>query len=157
MRRFLSKLVKNMPRGLDKLAAEADKEVWGEVDCLICANCCKTMTPTYTAKDIRRIARHTGLTVSEFKKKWLHKEKSTGDWLNRSTPCQFLDLSTNKCSVYHIRPKDCSGYPHHNKKRMADYIHVHKQNIECCPATFRFVQRLEELVSRESSIVNSEW
>ncbi|MET0299247.1 MAG: hypothetical protein ABW036_05780, partial [Flavitalea sp.] len=48
MKRFLSKLDRKPPRGLDGIALAADKEVWEEVDCLTCANCCKTMSPTFT-------------------------------------------------------------------------------------------------------------
>ena len=55
MKRFLGKIEKNPPKGLDKLAEKIDAEVWQEVDCLSCANCCKTMSPTFTAKDIKRI------------------------------------------------------------------------------------------------------
>ena len=143
-----------MPRNIDLLSAETEKEVWGELDCLSCANCCKQMSPTYSVADIKRIAAYKDMTTAEFKKKWLYKDR-TGDWLNKSTPCQFLDLSTNMCGVYEVRPADCSGFPHLSKRKFNDYIHVHKQNVECCPATYRMVERLMEKVSgRESSIVS---
>ncbi|MEI8059120.1 MAG: hypothetical protein WCG67_03090, partial [Ferruginibacter sp.] len=44
-KRFLTKTEKNPPRHLDKLTAALEPEVWKEIDCLTCANCCKTMTP----------------------------------------------------------------------------------------------------------------
>jgi uncharacterized protein len=141
-RKFLNGLGRERPRGLDVMAAETDSKIWGEVDCLSCANCCRTMTPTYTKSDLRRIAGFTGMTIAEFKIKWLKKDRSTGEWLNRSTPCQFLNLENNKCNIYEVRPADCSGFPHHNKKRMVDYLHVHKQNIESCPATLLWVERM---------------
>jgi Fe-S-cluster containining protein len=145
-RRFLTRLEKNPPRSLDKLAAETEKQVWPETDCLNCANCCKTMTPTYTNTDIKRIAAHLGMTQPAFKKKWLRKERSTGDWLNQTNPCQFLNLKDNKCSIYEVRPADCAGFPHLSKKKMVEYMHVHKQNIELCPATFRLVERMMEKI-----------
>ena len=139
--KFLNKLKKNPPRGLDKLAARSEAEVWREVDCLSCANCCKEMSPTYTNKDIRRISSHFKITPADFKKKWLRKDRN-GDWLNRSTPCQFLDMDTNICGIYNKRPADCAGFPHLPKKRMVDYMHVHKQNIELCPATYKMVEKM---------------
>ncbi|MES1220176.1 MAG: YkgJ family cysteine cluster protein [Bacteroidota bacterium] len=149
-KRFLSKLEKQPPRGLDSLTPIVEKEVWREVDCLSCANCCKTMTPTYTPKDIKRIAAHLGMSVIAFKEKWLLKEKgSEGDWINKSTPCQFLDMKTNMCGIYAVRPVDCSGFPHLSKKRMVDYIHIHKQNLEYCPATFKMVEKMVEMVNGE--------
>lgn len=145
LRRFLTKLEKNSPRGLEKVTSRLEKEVWKEVDCLTCANCCKTMTPTFTLADMKRISAHFGQTVDEFKKKWLYKERSTGDWMNKKQPCQFLNLEDNKCSIYEIRPADCAGFPHLPKK-MKDYAHVHKQNVEYCPATHRMVEKMMESI-----------
>lgn len=145
LRGFLTRLKNKYPKGLDYLAATIDKEVWKEVDCLACANCCRTMTPTFTTEDINRIAAHFKQTPDQFKKKLLYKDKD-GDWMNKQTPCQFLDLKTNHCSIYSIRPSDCAGFPHLTKKKMVDYIHVHQQNIEYCPATFAMVTKMQDLM-----------
>ena len=144
-KRFLSKLEKNPPRGLDKMATQADLEMWKETDCLSCANCCKTMSPTYTKQDLLRISAHVGMTVDQFKAKYLYKDKQ-GDWINKKQPCQFLNLEDNKCSIYAIRPRDCAGFPHHTRRRMVDYMHVFKQNIEYCPATYRVVEVMKERI-----------
>lgn len=144
MKRFLSKVEKAPPRGLDRITASVEPEVWAITDCLSCANCCKTMTPTYTPADIKRIASHFKQTPQQFKDQWLRYEKRDKDWQNRVEPCQFLNLKDNKCSIYEIRPLDCSGFPHLPKKRMIDYMHVHKQNISFCPATYKMVEKLQE-------------
>ena len=142
-RNFLNRLEKKMPAGLKKLTRRLETEVWKEVDCLSCANCCKKMTPTFTAKDIRRISAHFGMTDAEFRSKWLIREKGGDrDWMNLSTPCQFLDLKTNFCSIYAIRPADCAGFPHLSKN-LEDYGHVLKQNIEYCPAAFKLVEKMK--------------
>ena len=145
IRNFLTRLEKKAPRGLDDLMKEADKTVWTKTDCLDCANCCKTMSPTYTKKDIQRISAHLGMSANAFREKWLYRDKS-GDWMNVKQPCQFLDLKTNKCTIYDVRPRDCAGFPHHTKKQMLDYMHVYKQNIAFCPATFRVVEILMEKI-----------
>ncbi|MEI9944548.1 MAG: YkgJ family cysteine cluster protein [Chitinophagaceae bacterium] len=147
-RRFLTNLEGNPVRGITKLTTEIEQEVWKEVDCLACANCCKTMTPTFTPADIKRIANHLGQTPQVFKDKWLKKEKKKdGDWINKVEPCQFLNLKDNKCSIYEVRPADCAGFPHLPKK-MGGYAHVHKQNIEFCPATFKMVEKMIERTKR---------
>jgi Fe-S-cluster containining protein len=143
MKRFLGKIEKNPPKGLDKLAEKIDAEVWQEVDCLSCANCCKTMSPTFTAKDIKRISDHFEMTPKEFKEKWLYFDEEDGDWMNKNQPCQFLDMKTHMCSIYEVRPADCAGFPHLKKKKMTDYIHVHQQNISYCPATFKMVEKMQ--------------
>lgn len=148
-RTFLTKIEKHPPKGLDTITIKLEKEIWGEVDCLSCANCCKTMTPTFNPSDIKRISAHFGQTPDEFKKKWLRKEKKKdGDWINKVEPCQFLNLKDNKCSIYEVRPADCAGFPHLPRK-MKDYAHVHKQNIEFCPATYKMVEKMMEKVNGE--------
>jgi len=143
-KRFLTRLDKKPIRGIQPLILQTEKVVWKEIDCLSCANCCKTMTPTYTPADLRRIAGFLGITVAAFKKKWLKQERGGDrDWINRSTPCQFLNTNSNKCSIYAIRPLDCSGFPHLGK-RFRDYAHVHKQNLDSCPATFSLVEKMME-------------
>lgn len=145
LRRFLTKIEKNTPQGLDKLTTSLEPEVWKEIDCLTCGNCCKTMSPTFTKADIKRISKHFELTPDAFTKKWLRKDRA-GDMLNKTEPCQFLDLDDNKCSIYAIRPADCAGFPHLPKKRMVEYMHVHKQNIEYCPATYKLVEKMQALL-----------
>lgn len=142
MRLFLTKLEKNKPAGINKNSRKWQQEVWKEVDCLSCANCCKTMTPTYTPRDLKRISKHFGMTVKEFQKKWLRKEKGGDrDWMNKSNPCQFLDTKDNKCSIYSIRPADCAGFPH-LAKDFKEFVHVHHQNVDSCPATYAFVEKM---------------
>lgn len=146
--RFLNRLKKDPPRNLQSIALKAGGNVWNEIDCLSCANCCKTMTPTYTNTDIKKIASYLRITTDEMKSKWLKKERATGNWVNKTTPCQFLDLETNMCNVYEVRPADCSGFPHLTRKRFVDYLHVHRQNLDECPATFKLVEKMNELVEK---------
>ena len=146
-RYFLTRLESQKPKGLAAMVKKADKEVWAETDCLKCANCCKTMTPTFTPADIKRIAAHLKMTPDAFRDKWLYKERGTGDWMNRKQPCQFLDRTTNKCDIYAVRPADCAGFPHHTKKDFTEWAHVYKQNIEYCPATYRLVERIYNQLS----------
>jgi Fe-S-cluster containining protein len=156
-RRYLSKVEKLKPVGLDKLAEKLNAEVWQEVDCLTCANCCKTMTPTFTNKDIRRISAHLNMKPFEFKEKWLQYDKKDKEWTNKKQPCQFLNLTTNMCSIYEVRPDDCAGFPHLTKKKMVDYIHIHQQNVSYCPATYKMVEKMMEKIQiGQRSTVNGQ-
>lgn len=147
MRGFLTRIEKNPPRGLDTMVASIDKEVWQETDCLSCANCCKQMTPTFTSKDVNRISKYLRMSAQDFREKWLYLDRN-GDWMNKTTPCQFLDKKTNMCGIYDVRPADCAGFPHLTRKKMTDYMQWHKQNIAYCPATFRMVEKLMDRVAQ---------
>jgi uncharacterized protein len=141
MKLFLTRTEKNPPRRLDAEAEEISQEVWKEIDCLTCANCCKTMSPTFTKEDVRRISGHLGMEEEGFREKYLYKDNE-GDWMNKKEPCQFLDLKTNMCGIYEVRPADCAGFPHLTKKKMKDYLHVHHQNVTYCPATYSMVEKM---------------
>jgi Fe-S-cluster containining protein len=140
-RSFLNKSEKKPPAGIARLTTDIAAEVWAEVDCLSCANCCKKMTPTFTTQDLKRISAHFNQTPEAFTKQWLEKDKNK-DMVNVNQPCQFLNLADNKCSIYAIRPVDCAGFPHLTKRKWSEYAHVHKQNIDYCPATFKMVEKM---------------
>ena len=144
---FLTKVEKNPPKNLHAVVEAIDKKIWAETDCLSCGNCCKKMTPTFTVKDIKRISEHLEMKPAEFKDKYLVYIKKDKDWQNVKQPCQFLNLTDNKCSIYAVRPADCAQFPHLTKKKMTDYIHVHKQNISFCPATYSMVEKMKEEIS----------
>ncbi|MFZ1800641.1 MAG: YkgJ family cysteine cluster protein [Chitinophagaceae bacterium] len=142
MKRFLSRVEKKPPEKFYSLMRTLDREVWDEIDCTSCARCCKTMTPTFTQKDILRISAHLHMTPHAFKKKWLWYDKKDKDWVNVQRPCQFLDMHTNRCTIYAVRPADCAGFPHFKKKTPVEYMHVHQQNIAHCPATYLMVEKM---------------
>ena len=142
IKKEFSKLKSKKPKDLDDQFHMRHDSVFRKIDCLECANCCKTMTPTYTVRDLKRISKHFGMTVTAFQKKWLRREKGGDrDWMNKSTPCQFLNTKDNKCSIYAIRPADCAGFPH-LAKDFQDYVHIHHQNVDSCPATFALVEKM---------------
>lgn len=142
MKRFLARVEKKPPEKLYSLMLELDREVWKEIDCITCARCCKTMTPTFTQKDIQRISAHLKMSTRAFKLKYLCFEKKDNDWVNVLRPCQFLDMKTNMCNIYAVRPADCAGFPHFKKKQPVEYIHVHQQNVAHCPATYLMVEKM---------------
>lgn len=145
-RSFITRTENNPPKDLDSIMNKIDKEVWAKIDCLSCANCCKVMSPTYTAQDIKRISAHLGMKPAAFKEKWLYVDKRGYEWMNKSRPCQFLDLKTNMCTIYEVRPLDCADFPHFLKRPQKDYLYINKQNIEYCPASMLMVEKLKATI-----------
>lgn len=142
---FLRGMLIRKIRGVDSVALALNRQAFEKIDCLSCANCCKTMSPTYTKADVKRIAKHLGMTVQQYHDKYLEKDES-GDFMNKSVPCQFL-RKDNMCSIYSVRPRDCSGFPHTQFRDFRLYITgTHIQNIEYCPITMNVVERMHEIV-----------
>jgi Fe-S-cluster containining protein len=144
--KFLKSLHRRKLPNLLTQVKEVDKEVWSEINCLQCANCCKTMTPTFSKPEVRKIAEHLGMTYKEYYDKYLTVDEDNGDIINQNTPCQHLNMKTNMCSIYEIRPKDCSGFPHFIRKDFLDQTGVYAENLHRCPATLAMVEKLEKKI-----------
>lgn len=144
---FLQKFDEMVPPDLEQIVAEEDKKTWEVVNCTVCANCCKTMTPIFTEEDIDRISNHLGMTSEAFFEKYLEVEADTGSTINKVFPCVFL--VDNMCSIYAVRPIDCAEFPHHDKKPFDDYNDTFIQNVHRCPATYDLVKRLKTRIESE--------
>ena len=146
LRKFLKRIAKSKPRNMIKNSIALAEKTWEEVGCLNCANCCKKMTPTFKKVEVKRIAEHIGLSYKEYFEKYLTIDDDNGDIINKSTPCQHLNLKTNKCSVYEIRPADCRLFPHFQRKDFHDISYVIAENVAACPATLIFVEKLQHAI-----------
>jgi Fe-S-cluster containining protein len=140
-KKFFDKLRKVSPDQLDKIVHPVHEEVFEEVDCLACANCCKTTSPIFYQADIERVARKLRLKPSEFIDQYLHLDEDN-DYVLNSSPCPFLD-GENYCLVYESRPTACREYPHTNRKRFRQILNLTLKNTQVCPAVYEIVERLK--------------
>ena len=140
-KKFLKKLEKGNSRVVDEMFHTAHEEVFAKTNCLDCANCCKTMTPTFTQKDIRTAARELGMKPKEFTEKYLYVDDED-DWVLEDTPCPLLDKN-NKCRIYEERPRSCREFPHTNKKKMVNLIDTIYDNSLSCPAVLEIVNKMK--------------
>lgn len=139
--KFFKRLKKKTPKQLDIVVHELHDEVFEEIDCLTCANCCKTTSPIVTERDITRIAKHLRLKETDFIEQYLFRD-TDGLWAMRQTPCPFLDQD-NYCLIYEYRPKACAEYPHTDRRKFIQIADLTLKNTEICPAVFEIVERLK--------------
>ena len=143
-KRFFKQLKKRPPKQLDSLLVELDTEAFEQIDCLSCANCCKTTGPLFTSTDINRIAKLLRMKPNAFVAAYLRMDED-GDHVLQSVPCAFLNAD-NTCSIYEHRPKACREYPHTTQRKFQNYGDLHLKNLSICPAAYRVVERLKERV-----------
>jgi hypothetical protein len=62
-KQFLDK-AKRM-KGIEKELPDLHDEAFSKIDCLNCANCCKTISPRFKTPDIVRISKHLGMKQSD--------------------------------------------------------------------------------------------
>ena len=138
--RFFQKLKKNPPKDLDDRFRIAHDSAFQKIDCLDCANCCKTTSPIFYDRDVERMAAHFKMKPSDFFDSYLRVDED-GDQVLQSSPCPFL-LEDNKCMAYESRPKACREYPHTNRKRMVQILDLTSKNSRVCPAVSTIVEEM---------------
>ena len=87
-KKFFQKLVKQKTKDLDSTVHQLHKETFEEIDCLKCANCCKTTSPIFTDRDINRISAHFKVRPANFVEKYLHLDEDE-DYVLNEAPCTF--------------------------------------------------------------------
>ena len=145
-KKFLDSLKKKPPKNLDYITQESHDIVFNEINCLDCANCCKTTGPLYTEKDIERIAKHLRMKPSDFEAKYLRIDEDN-DKVLQSLPCFFLN-EDNTCSIYDVRPKACREYPHTDRKKVYQINNLTIKNTIICPAAFTWLEILSKKINK---------
>ena len=145
-KKFLDSLKKKPPKNLDYITKLSHDIVFNEINCLDCANCCKTTGPLYTEKDIERIAKHLRMKPSDFETKYLRIDEDN-DKVLQNLPCFFLN-EDNTCSIYDVRPKACREYPHTDRKKVYQINNLTIKNTIICPAAFTWLEILSKKINK---------
>ncbi len=141
-RKTFEKLKRKKPKDLDDVVHGLHEEAFERIDCLKCANCCKTTSPIFYDRDIDRAAKRLKMRPSEFIEKYLHIDEDK-DYVLNVAPCPFLDHE-NYCLIYEDRPTACREYPHTNRKRFYQILDLTLKNTAVCPAVFEIVEEMKK-------------
>ncbi len=139
---LIKNLKKRKPKNLDDVVHEMHDELFEAFSCLDCANCCKTIGPRLTDKDIDRLAKYLKMKPQAFIDQYVEVDEDN-DFVFREHPCPFL-LPDNYCMVYENRPKACRDYPHTDRKRFVQILDLSHKNCETCPVVHEVFERLKK-------------
>lgn len=140
-KKFFAKLRKKPPKNLDHVMQDLHDETFAEINCLNCANCCKTTGPLFTPKDVDRIAKFLKMKPKDFESQYLQVDEEQ-DMVLQNVPCAFLG-SDNACLIYEVRPKACAEFPHTDRKKFQQITHLTLKNVAICPAAFEVVEKMK--------------
>lgn len=139
----LFKKLSTLPtKQVDRLFHTNHEKAFENIDCLDCANCCKTTSPIFRDIDINRISSKLKMKPGTFIERYLILDDE-GDYVLQSSPCTFL-ASDNKCSIYEFRPQACREYPHTNRKSMTQILNLTYKNTFMCPAVAEIVETIKK-------------
>lgn len=131
-KKIIARLRKMRKGDVDKKIHRLHQEAFAKIDCLECANCCKTTGPLFTQKDINLIAGHLNITPTDFINNYLRIDEDN-DYVLQTVPCPFLGTD-NYCSIYNFRPKACRAYPHTDRVNQLGILKLTEKNVRICPA-----------------------
>ena len=133
-------LKKRNKKQLDEVFHKAHTATFRKLDCLKCANCCKTTSPIFRDVDIKRLSKYLRLSEQKFIDQYLFMDKES-DYVLKTSPCAFLN-SDNTCQVYEFRPLACREYPHTDRKNMFQILDLTRKNSEICPAVVSILDEI---------------
>ncbi|MDD2982512.1 MAG: YkgJ family cysteine cluster protein [Crocinitomicaceae bacterium] len=141
-RKLIQKLKKSNNREVDTLFHSEHIKVFKKIDCLSCANCCKTTSPIFRDVDVKRIAKRLRMPIGKFIETYLRMDEEK-DYVLQTSPCAFLD-DDNTCSIYEDRPLACREYPHTDRKNMFQILDLTLTNSLICPAVSEIFTKIKE-------------
>lgn len=139
----IKRIKKSNNKNLDYEVENLHNKAFTQINCLQCANCCRTLGPRLTNTDIERIAKFLKTKAINIIEKYLRVDDD-GDYVFKQMPCPFLSPD-NYCQIYPQRPKACKEYPHTNRRKFIQIIDLSLKNTETCPAVFKVFEGLRKI------------
>lgn len=136
--------VKNKKKlaGMDSIIHQIHHKVTQKTDCLQCANCCRTLGPRITDKDLERMSKVLRMKTNDVMDKYLRTDEDN-DMVFKTMPCPFLG-DDNYCAIYENRPKACREYPHTDRKKFVQIYSLTMTNAETCPIAFEVMEEIQQ-------------
>lgn len=120
------------PQKIDELIVEHGVMASKRIDCLSCANCCKTYSPIIETNEISTISKGLQVDSETLFRDYIEMDEE-GDFVFRMQPCPMLDTANNHCKIYNDRPYACRDYPHLTGGNFRKRKQVLVKNYELCP------------------------
>lgn len=139
---FFNKLKLRKPKNLDEVFHSEHEDAFRNIDCLTCANCCKTTSPIFYQRDIERAAKAVRLKPGAFIETYLQLDEDN-DYVLKTAPCPFLHPD-NYCGIYEDRPNACREYPHTDRKKIQQILDLTFKNTLVCPAVLRITEEVKK-------------
>jgi Fe-S-cluster containining protein len=96
----------------DRILRRIAEGIEEQIDCTVCANCCKVATVTLAERDVERLARYLRIKPAQFLADYTTESEEEGLILRRTEEAGCVFLDGKVCTVYEERPETCQRFPH---------------------------------------------
>jgi len=112
------------------------------------AYCCTYAVIPVTKTDIKRLAKHFGVSIAAALRRFTKHGDKEGERVLRhrkdehfGTACRFLDPDTRRCGVYDSRPRICRAFPSSRRCGYYDFLcfeRRHQDDPDTIATTWNF-------------------
>ncbi len=95
---FRSWLKQNAPDNIDGMVKALSQKYFSLIDCMQCANCCRSLQTEFKKSELHAIAKTLGQSLEAFEKQFMSEGMV-------NPPCPMLDGKL--CSIYENSPEVC--------------------------------------------------
>src|SRR5689334_898714 len=88
----------------DRILRRIAEGIEEQIDCTVCANCCRVATVKLSERDIEHLAHHFRVSQAAFKAEYTVEDPEEGTILRRSDEAGCVFLDGTSCTVYDERP-----------------------------------------------------
>jgi uncharacterized protein len=96
----------------DRILRRIAQGIEDDIDCTVCANCCRVATATVKERDVEHLSRFLRISEARFLAEYTTESEDEGRILRRTDEEGCVFLSGNECTVYEARPDACQRFPH---------------------------------------------
>jgi uncharacterized protein len=130
----------------DRILRRIAQGIEDEIDCTICANCCRVATATVKERDVEHLARFLRISEARFLAEYTAESEDEGRILRRTDAAGCVFLSGNECTVYEARPDACQRFPHvvRGNGSIASRMWEFVDRACYCPIVFNSLEAFKE-------------
>lgn len=128
---------------LDAKFKKLHEKYFAIYDCSKCRNCCIKLKGTIPNSDLKHDAEYLGITVEDFKNKYLDDKSNNREYVTKNCPCDFFD--GNDCILGDNKPETCKTFPHTDKDNRLASMWSIIDNTSVCPVVYEIIEELKQV------------
>jgi Fe-S-cluster containining protein len=126
----------------DRILRRIAEGIEEQIDCTLCANCCRIGSVKLSERDVERLARHLRIPPKQVLNDYSMVTEEEGFILKRSSESGCVFLDGKLCSVYDARPDICRRYPHmvRGEGSIVSRMWSLVDRAACCPIVYNSLE-----------------
>lgn len=127
---------------LDEQFHKLHKELFNQINCKDCLNCCRKLTPTFHVKELDQIAKEAGMETEELLALCDRTDYEEYQLREDIEVCPFLTESG--CEVEVCKPATCRDFPYTSQDNRLESLLGMLSFVRVCPVVYEIFEELKK-------------